>query len=50
MYFAGDPLNDIDRLLLSVPESERDMFVVDFRASPEGSLRSGNFDIVLSKV
>ena len=50
MYFAGDPLNDVDRLLQSVPEAERAMLVVDFGASADGGANKGVFDIVLNRV
>jgi len=50
MYFAGDPLNDVDRLLQSVPEAERAMLVVDFSASAEAGANQGVFDIVLNRV
>jgi protocatechuate 3,4-dioxygenase beta subunit len=48
MYFAGDPLNAIDRLLLSVPEAERASLVVDFVAA-DGGERTGRFDLVLRR-
>ena len=50
MYFAGDPLNDVDRLLQSVPEAERAMLVVEFSASAEAGANQGVFDIVLNRV
>jgi len=50
MYFAGEPLNDVDRLFLSVPEESRDMLVVDFGPARDSGSRQGTFDIVLSKV
>jgi len=50
MYFAGDPLNDVDRLLQSVPESERGMLVVDFQAAPEHDSKHGEFNLVLRRV
>lgn len=49
MYFAGDPLNDVDRILQAVPEAERAGLVVSFAAGAEGSTPSGQFDIVLRK-
>lgn len=48
MYFAGDPLNDVDRLLQSVPETERGMLVVDFGG--QDGVQSGVFNIVLKSV
>jgi protocatechuate 3,4-dioxygenase beta subunit len=49
MYFAGNALNDIDRLLLAVPEGDRAQLVVEFAARAEGGPRLGSFDIVLRK-
>jgi hypothetical protein len=48
MYFAGERLNETDRLLRSVPEEDRGLLVVDFEeidGTPQG-----DFPIVLSKV
>lgn len=50
MYFAGDPLNDADRLLQSIPEDLRGMLVVDFGASQGRGANQGVFDIVLKRV
>lgn len=50
MYFAGDPLNDVDRLLQSVPESERGMLVVDFQTSIEHDAKHGEFNLVMRRV
>lgn len=50
MYFAGDPLNDVDRLLQSVPESERSLLVVDFKAAPEHDAKYGEFNLVMRRV
>lgn len=50
MYFAGDPLNDLDRLLASVPESERGMLIVDFRRAAQSDTPQGRFDLVLRSV
>jgi len=50
MYFAGDPLNDVDRLLQSVPETERGMLVVDFQPSSGQDARHGEFDLVMRRV
>ena len=49
MYFAGEPLNDIDRLLQKVPEAERGSLVVAFADAADGTPRRGTFDIVLRK-
>ena len=47
---AGALLNDVDRLLQSVPEAQRAMLVVDFNASAEAGANQGVFDIVLNRV
>lgn len=49
MYFAGNPLNDVDRILLSIPESRRAEVVIDFAAADSAS-GLGQFDIVLRRV
>ena len=49
MYFAGDPLNDVDRLLLAIPEADRPQLVVAFSAASEDAPRAGAFDIVLKR-
>ena len=49
MYFADHPLNELDRLLQSVPEGEREMLVVDFEPQA-GDAPRGVFDIVLAAV
>lgn len=49
MYFAGDPLNDVDRLLLAIPEADRPQLVVAFSTATEGAPRAGVFDIVLKR-
>jgi len=50
MYFAGDALNDIDRLLLAVPEAERAGLVVAFANGNGGGAPSGQFGVVLRRV
>lgn len=50
MYFAGDPLNETDRLLQSVPEPGRSMLLVEFSAAAGESVKQGTFDIVLRRV
>lgn len=50
MYFAGDPLNELDRLLQSVPEDQRGMLIVDFVANGGEGLPAGRFDLVMAKV
>jgi protocatechuate 3,4-dioxygenase beta subunit len=52
MYFAGEALNEVDRLLLAVPEAERAQLVVTFAAADaadESPARKGVFDITLRK-
>lgn len=44
LYFKGDALNDIDRLLLAVPQPERDTLIADFSNGP------AIFDVVLARV
>lgn len=50
MYFAGQPLNDSDRLLNAVPETERAQLVVAFAAAAGDSAPHGRFDLVLRAV
>ena len=50
MYFAGDPLNDVDRLLLAIPEADRPKLVVAFTPATAGAPAKGVFDIVLKRV
>ena len=49
MYFADHPLNELDRLLQSVPEDKRGMLVVDFETQADEVPR-GVFDLVLAAV
>ena len=49
MYFAGDPLNDVDRLLQSVPEDQRGKLVVDFQPEADDA-PTGVFDLLLGRV
>ena len=48
MYFAGEALNETDRLLQSVPEDMRDLLTVEFREID--GVPHGHFRIVLAKV
>jgi len=51
MYFAGHELNEADRLLLGLPEAERNRLMVEFgSASAEATPPHGRFDIVLRRV
>lgn len=51
MYFAGQPLNDVDRLLQAVPESERGKLVVSFSTVEGGAAapKFGRFELVLRR-
>ena len=48
MYFSGNPLNDVDRILLAIPEAKRAEVVIDF-AAVDDATRHGQFDIVLRR-
>jgi protocatechuate 3,4-dioxygenase beta subunit len=48
MYFAGESLNESDRLLRSVPEKDRALLVVDFQETGDAPL--GHFPIVMARV
>ena len=48
MYFAGEPLNDADRLLGSVPKDERHLLVVEF--DDQRSPPAGEFDLFMRRV
>ena len=48
MYFAGESLNETDRLLQSVAEDARDLLTVDFHEAD--GIQHGHFPIVLAKV
>ena len=48
MYFAGESLNERDRLLQGVPAGRRDSLVVAFDDS--GAVPRGEFPVVLAKV
>ena len=48
MYFAGEALNETDRLLQSVPEDARDLLTVEFHEID--GVPHGHFRIVLAKV
>ena len=50
MYFAGDPLNDIDRLLQGVPAAERAQLVVAFAPAGPGTPKTGTFDLVIRRI
>lgn len=44
LYFKGDPLNEIDRLILAVPEAQRASLIGDFSDGP------ATFNVVLARV
>lgn len=48
MYFAGESLNESDRLLRDVAENKRGLLVVDFRE--RDGVPRGDFPIVLARV
>ena len=48
MYFAGEALNEKDRLLLEVPEELRGRLVVPFQSN--GEVPEGVFDVILEQV
>lgn len=51
MYFAGEPLNDTDRLLQALPENERGRLIVVFDGGPDpDDAAHGRFDIVLRAI
>lgn len=50
MYFTGEPLNDMDRLLQSVSQADRGKLVIEFRPSMGGRVLQGTFDIVIRRV
>lgn len=47
MYFAGDPLNAVDRILGALSPAEQAQVVVDFSATGDSGLPSGRFDLLL---
>jgi len=49
MYFADHPLNELDRLLQSVPEDQRGSLVVSFEPQTDDD-PTGVFDLVLGTV
>lgn len=51
MYFKGDPLNELDKILLNVPTRLRGEVIVDFKANPaDASSTIGTFNISIEKV
>ncbi len=51
MYFKGDPLNEIDKILIRVPTHMRPEVVVDFQPNPvEPTSTIGTFNISVEKV
>ncbi len=50
MYFNGELLNDIDKLLLDVPEADRAQLIVVLGAADAARVRAGRFNLVMAKV
>lgn len=51
MYFAGEPLNERDRLLQSIPREEQARLIVDFTDGEDPHSEGyGHFDIVMRAV
>jgi protocatechuate 3,4-dioxygenase beta subunit len=51
MYFKGNQLNDVDKILQAVPAHLRDDVIVDFKTNPsEPSTQVGEFIITMLKV
>ena len=50
MYFAGEPLNDVDAILKAVPEAERAGLIVAFAPTGDAGTPRGRFDITLKAV
>ena len=49
MFFAGEALNEKDRLFREIPADQRDRVTVEFRAL-DGGVPVGDFSIVLGKI
>lgn len=49
MYFAGDPLNDADRLLQELTPGHRSALEVSFDQSNANGAKTGRFDLVLAE-
>lgn len=47
MYFAGDPLNDADRLYNEIDPAARDRAAVDFSTTSADNIPTGTFDLVV---
>ena len=51
MYFEGDPLNDVDKILERIPERLRKDVIVPFEVNPQDpTTRVGHFAISIEKV
>jgi protocatechuate 3,4-dioxygenase, beta subunit len=51
MYFAGEPLNDLDLILQRVPPGLRSNVIVDFNEKPDSpEILLGRFDINIEKL
>ncbi|MEO6227598.1 MAG: hypothetical protein ABIO61_07050 [Thermomonas sp.] len=49
MYFDGEPLNTIDKILLDVPEADRAQLIVVLGAADAARVREGRFDLVMAQ-
>jgi protocatechuate 3,4-dioxygenase beta subunit len=47
MYFAGEELNDQDRILSDIDPNERDRVVIDFSGTGSAGVPAGTFDMVV---
>ena len=47
MYFAGDPLNDGDRLFNAIDPAARDRALVDFSTVSADNIPTGTFDLIV---
>ena len=50
MYFPGEPLNDVDRLLLRHPEADRPRMIATVVGAGDDGTPVFDFDLVLSRV
>lgn len=48
MYWKGDELNDKDSIIQALPPNQRELVIIDFKPSADGS-RAGVFDIRLAR-
>lgn len=50
MYFPGEALNRVDRLLLSKPKTERSLMIAKFMANKDASIPTYEYHIVLKRI